>query len=230
MKTFTTGLLFLCVLFFRPQNASAQEGNLPVAEFDKGIARKHVQLLDVRTAGEYQSGHIRDAMQADWLDSAAFRQRVSALDKSKPVYTYCLSGGRSGQAMNWLRSQGYEVYNLDGGMKAWQAANMPVVATQTGKQTTFEAYKALIPKDKIVLVDFSAEWCPPCVKMIPTIDSLLASDGEKFTLVKVEAGSSPDLEKRIKINIYPTFIIYKHGKETWRSEGITRLERFKQQL
>lgn len=79
-------------------------------------------MLDVRTADEYQSGHLKDAFLADWMNQADFTKKVQSLDKSKPVYTYCLVGGRSGEAAKWLIKNGYTVYNLDGGIATWKKA------------------------------------------------------------------------------------------------------------
>ena len=88
-------LAICCLSFLTSCNSQAQSNNLSVAEFEKGIAQNNIQILDVRTPGEYQSGHLKNALLADWNNDAEFQQRVNALDKSKPVYTYCLSGGRS---------------------------------------------------------------------------------------------------------------------------------------
>ncbi|MEJ7829077.1 MAG: rhodanese-like domain-containing protein [Segetibacter sp.] len=49
----------------------------------------------MRKQAEYNSGHLRNTFLADWTRSKAFAERVKSLDKTKPVYTYCLSGGRS---------------------------------------------------------------------------------------------------------------------------------------
>jgi 3-mercaptopyruvate sulfurtransferase SseA len=52
---------------------------------------------------------------------------VANLDKSKTVYVYCLSGGRSSSAAGQLQEMGFKsVVNLSGGMLAWQSANLPV--------------------------------------------------------------------------------------------------------
>ncbi len=222
--------LVVSLAFLSFNHVAAQQTDLPVPEFEKAISEKDIQLLDVRTAGEFQTGHINNAMQADWLDSAQFQERVKALDKSKPVYTYCLSGGRSGQAMNWLRQNGYTAYNLAGGMKAWNNAGMPVAAMQAVKQMTMDEYVAQIPNDKTVLVDFSADWCPPCIKMAPVLDSLQASQDNNFALVKIDGGAQAVLGKQLNVNAFPTFIIYMQGMEVWRKEGMTEMKEFTQHL
>ena len=65
-----------------------------VDTFEKGLD-DGVQLLDVRTPEEYQQGHLENAMLANWKDNEEFVRRIEAMDKSEPVYIYCLSGGRS---------------------------------------------------------------------------------------------------------------------------------------
>ena len=146
-------------------NSEAQKTNLPVSDFEKGINEQKVQLLDVRTAGEYENGHLKNALQADWNNDEQFKQRVKSLDKNVPVYTYCLSGARSGAAVKWLNANGYKAYNLDGGLKSWNNAGKPIEQKTKGLQMTMTEYLELIPADKTVLVDFGAEWCPPCKKM-----------------------------------------------------------------
>jgi len=66
------------------------------------------QVIDVRTKGEYQQGHIKGSVNLP-LDS--LNQRLHKLDKNKVVIACCASGMRSGQAKGILKSNGFEVYN-----------------------------------------------------------------------------------------------------------------------
>ena len=115
-------LLFFAGVFTACNSLAQQSTNLSVNDLEKGIKQKNIQVLDVRTADEYQSGHLKDAFLADWMNQADFTKKVQSLDKSKPVYTYCLGGGRSGEAAKWLIKNGYTVYNLDGGIATWKKA------------------------------------------------------------------------------------------------------------
>src|SRR5688500_14395236 len=78
--------------------SNAQQNDLTVEVFEKAIENKEAQLLDVRTLSEYNSGHLKNALLADWTDSEIFQKRIQSLDKNKPVLVYCLSGGRSSAA------------------------------------------------------------------------------------------------------------------------------------
>lgn len=219
-------VVICCISLFAACNTNTQQTNLSVSDFEKGIAQTDIQLLDVRTPDEYQSGHLKNAMQADWNNETAFQERIKALDKTKPVYTYCLSGARSNEATDWLRQNGFTAYNLSGGIAAWKNADKPVDMAETKKQITIEEYMSQIPKDKTVLVDISAVWCPPCKKMEPIIDSLTKTNGTRFVLVKVDGGEQSDICKELKVDNFPTFIIYKQGKEVWRKEGLTEANEF----
>lgn len=219
-------LAICCLSFLTACNSQAQSTNLSVAQFEKGIAQNNIQILDVRTPGEYQSGHLKNALLADWNNDAEFQQRVNALDKSKPVYTYCLSGGRSSAASQYLKQNGFTTYNLSGGISAWKRENKSVEQATIVKQITLDEYLAQIPKDKTVLVNFSAVWCPPCKKMAPVIDSLVKTHNSQFVLVKVNGGEQTDICKALRVEGFPTFIIYKQGKEVWRKEGIVKLKEF----
>ncbi|MBI5405714.1 rhodanese-like domain-containing protein [Candidatus Kaiserbacteria bacterium] len=70
------------------------------------------QLLDVRRADEWQSGHAEHAIHIpvdDLLQGA-----IGPLMPSKKIYVYCLSGGRAGRAATYLQSQGFQAENADG--------------------------------------------------------------------------------------------------------------------
>ena len=71
-------------------------------------------IIDVRTKGEYQGGHLKDSLNIP-LDSLT--KNVSKLDKSKPIITCCASGMRSASAKSILKSNGFtEVHNGGGWM------------------------------------------------------------------------------------------------------------------
>jgi thioredoxin len=191
-------------------------------EFEKEITTKeNVQVLDVRTPGEYFSGHIKNALQADWNDKKEFDRRIQFIDKSKPVYVYCLGGSRSAAAAEKMRKMGYQnVFELKGGTNAWRAVNKPLEGSSDKKQMSMEEFNAGINGSKTVLVDFGAAWCPPCKMMEPVLASLVANNKEKFSLVKVDGGKDQDLLKLYNVTALPVFIIFKDGKQVWRKDGI----------
>jgi rhodanese-related sulfurtransferase len=86
--------------------------------------KKNLQLIDVRTAGEYAEGHLA---KAKLIPLQELEQRLAEIDKSKPVLLYCRSGHRSGNALKILQGKGFtDAKHIEGGIGAWQAAGLPV--------------------------------------------------------------------------------------------------------
>jgi len=93
--------------------------NVEAEEFKSLFESGNGTLLDVRTIGEVENGAIEGAVNIDF-NGPSFKDELTKLDKSKPVYVYCASGGRSGKAMNMMKDMGFsEVYNLIGGYGNW---------------------------------------------------------------------------------------------------------------
>lgn len=218
----------LQIIVFTACNSNAQTQTISIDEFEKGITKTEIQLLDVRTSEEYNSGHLTNALQANWNNESEFTERIKALDKTKPIYIYCLSGGRSNNAMQWLFKNGFTtVYNMKGGINAWKQADKKIQGAVAVKQITIQDFLNSIPKDKTVLVDIGAEWCPPCKKMKPIIDTL---ETEKQTIIKIDGGTQTQLCKELIIDAFPVFIVYKNGKEVSRKQGLISLNDLKQML
>jgi rhodanese-related sulfurtransferase len=223
-------MYFLAAGMMMACSSNGQKTNISVEDFEKNINSGKAQLLDVRTAEEYENGHLKNSLQANWNDEEQFMQRVKALDKNIPVYTYCLSGARSGAAVKWLNKNGYTAYNMEGGIKSWNNAGKPIEQNVAVEQITMAAYLQQIPADKTVLVDFGAKWCPPCKKMDVVLKELQQTHGEKFLLVKIDGGTQTSLVKEMNIEEFPTFIIYKNGKPVWQKQGLLEKEEFIRQL
>lgn len=84
-------------------------------------------ILDVRTRQEYDGGHIENAEQLN-VESGTFRTDVALLDMSKTYLVYCRTARRSGNATDIMEELGFaNLYDLQGGTTAWQAASLPVV-------------------------------------------------------------------------------------------------------
>ena len=90
------------------------------------INQQDAVIVDVREDNEYTGGHIINSIH---VPLGYLNERLKELDKykSKPVIVGCKTGQRSGQACVTLKKAGFEqVYNLSGGVSAWQADNLPL--------------------------------------------------------------------------------------------------------
>ncbi|MFM7720352.1 MAG: rhodanese-like domain-containing protein [Sediminibacterium sp.] len=207
-------------------NKSSIELTISTTAFNSAIKQPGAQILDVRTAGEYQSGHIANALQANWLDPKEFKNRTQYLDKSKIIYIYCQSGGRSASAQAALMEAGFKVVNLEGGMSNWRMQQMPVEGAGNAVQMRVVDFEKLLQSNQYVLVDIGAVWCPPCRKMQPVMDALKQTPPKPFYFLAVDGGQDMDVMKLVKADDLPTFIFYKNGVEVWRKVGVAPKDDF----
>jgi rhodanese-related sulfurtransferase len=86
-----------------------------------------IQLIDIRTPQEFQSGHLENAVNINYFD-ADFLTKINQLDKSKEVYIYCRSGNRSNSAIRKLENSGFpKIYDLKGGILNWNKNKLKTV-------------------------------------------------------------------------------------------------------
>jgi rhodanese-related sulfurtransferase len=210
--------------------SQSKNNTISVDAFEQGILQNNIQLLDVRTAGEYKTGYLKNALQANYNNSKEFADRVQHLDKNRPVYIYCLSGVRSENAMQTLKELGFvNVYHLKGGINAWKQKNKPIEGYTSNAQMTEEEYQQKTNTNGLVLVDFGANWCPPCIRMKPIITDVLKAMPQ-VTLVNIDGGNDLKLMEKYQVEALPVFIIYKNGKQIWRKQGIVSADELTKQL
>ncbi len=97
-------------------------------EFAEVTTQKDVRLIDVRTPEEYAEGHLAGAENID-VKAADFAERIK--DIGGAVAVYCRGGKRSLTAAKQLAANGCTVYNLDGGILAWQKVGKPTTTVET---------------------------------------------------------------------------------------------------
>lgn len=119
-------LLLLLLNCLASPAAAGIARDLSVAEA-KDLLQKdsRVILLDVRTPGEFMQVRLEGAR---LIPIDQLLRRVGELPKDRPILVYCTVGARSSQVLRYLAGQGYpEVYNLYGGISAWQLRGLPVL-------------------------------------------------------------------------------------------------------
>jgi len=171
-------------------------------------------IIDVRTPAETNSGMIDHAFNVDF-NAADFKEKIGHLDKSMPCFLYCASGRRSKEACAYMSSQGFKkVYNLKGGMLAWNNAGLPVSNASTSTvAVSEESYQKLIKSDDVVLVDFYAPWCGPCKQMEPLLNEMISTYKGKATIVRINIDESKELVRTLRIDEIPFFKYYVNGEE-----------------
>lgn len=176
------------------------------------------QLLDVRTAEEYNGQHIEGAQNLDW-NAANFEAQVQKLDPTKPVFVYCLSGGRSKKAAGKLAELGFKkIIELNGGILKWNAAGYAEPSAKIVGMCSQE-YEELVKANPKILVNFYAEWCAPCKKMAPYMLQIQKELAGKITVVRLNADEHKTLINQLKIDELPALFYYDNQKEVWKHSG-----------
>lgn len=114
-------LLILGIIMFNIFNKSNTETgstmniDISIEEFKEKRAETEGVLIDVRTQGEYDEGHLAETDHQYDLTNGEFQSQLENLDKEETYYLYCRTGNRSGQAARIMKNAGFKnVYNIGG--------------------------------------------------------------------------------------------------------------------
>ena len=118
---FALSLLIALTVSCVNKKADSSDIKLVTADEMKQIIElEDVQVVDVRTASEFEAIRVKSAQNIDF-NSPTFDKDIQKLDKSKPVVLYCKGGGRSAKCAKKLKDAGFEkIYDLEGGLSKWE--------------------------------------------------------------------------------------------------------------
>lgn len=177
-------------------------------------------IIDVRTAEEFATGHITDAKNIN-VNDKNFAASVAVLDKTKPIYVYCKGGLRSADATTKLQELGFtQVYDLKGGIMAWTNNEFPLNASVISTDNyTINQFDSLIKNNQKVLIDFYADWCLPCKKMEPGLRKLEKDYQGKIVVIRINVEEAKALSKKLNLEELPVLTTYYKGQKLKRVTG-----------
>lgn len=215
------------LLFFTIIGLTSIGQNLSAVDYQKKLAElPNAPVVDVRTPDEFNQSRLKNAVNINIADQS-FPNHISKLDKSKPVFVYCLTGSRSSYASRYMLSQGFKVvYDLTGGIMRWRSSGLPEITGKTlaNAEMTQTQFNDILNSDKLVLVDFYADWCAPCKKMAPSLVEIQKEMGAKVEIVKINADQNKSLVKSLNVSALPTLMLYKNKKLIWTNSGFLTKE------
>ncbi len=228
-KTIFLGLLSVCLFI----GFSSFGQNLSATDFQKKMnVQPNAQIVDVRTPNEFNQNHLKNAMNVNINDNN-FSNLINKLDKNKPVFVYCLSGSRSAYAIKIMRTQGFKVlYDLSGGMMQWRAAGLPETTDKTtaNAEMSQAQFNKLLNTNKIVLVDFFAEWCKPCKVQTPILKEIAGEMKDNVEVIMIDADKNKKIASIYQIKTIPTIMLFKNSKMIYSKQGAHTKSQLKQLL
>lgn len=213
---------FVIVVFPVMSYGQTSGGKLtPEAFYVQIKNNREATVIDVRTPEEFSNGYIANAVNIDYNSNDFFR-KLDKLDKSRTYYLYCLSGGRSNSAINYMISHGFtSVFELKGGILKWKYPLMqPASSVRKEPGMSVEDYNKLAKNDNVVLIDFYAPWCQPCKKMAPMFEDISTEYSGKVKVIKINIDANTELIKTLGIEEIPVIKIFRNGKEVWNHTGL----------
>ena len=84
-------------------------------------------------------------------------------------------------------------------------------------EATFD--EEVLRSEKPVLVDFWAQWCPPCHQIAPVLAQIGAERNEQLTVVKLNSDENPSISARYRVMALPTLILFHRGEMIWSVVG-----------
>jgi len=85
-------------------------------------------------------------------------------------------------------------------------------------------------KEKVVVIDFYADWCMPCLMMAPVIEDIARKFKGKIKFGKVNIEDNQELAQKFRIVSLPTFMLFKDGKQADQFVGSRSIEDFEEKL
>lgn len=127
-------ILLLCSPYSQGQRLSDSGRNPAVILLTPGQARellnsraRDLVILDIRTPGEFATGHIKGAINMDYR-SGTFAREIGKLDRSKTYFVYCRTGRRTAGAIDIMTGLGFSrIVQVAGDIEGWKAAGLPLV-------------------------------------------------------------------------------------------------------
>lgn len=202
--------LLLVVSFLTACN-SVGSGFISAVDLKDKISSSRIQLVDLRSQAEFDSGHIEGAYHYDFsvLGIDEFKNQFY---KDLPLYLY---SGADSQALKFvaqLKTLGYEnVTVLDGGVEAWKKSGFTLKEKIIFPSDTIEFDSAILG-NKLVMADFNAEWCGPCKLLEPLVLKIREEMRYDVIVYSIDTDKKPEIANRYVDNSIPLLVFFKNGE------------------
>ena len=181
---------------------------------------QRIVILDVRTLAEYKSGHIDGSKLIPLLE---LEERINAIDGNSAVIVYCRSGVKSEKDSKILLDHGFDkVYNIRGGLNAWQDAGFPVVSNSATNHicptndSLSSKIDGTLSSSKSLFLFLYVDACRFCQQQIPIVDELEQEYAKNMTFLRVNCEEHPEVARIYGVQGYPAMFLIPGKGDNWR--------------
>lgn len=105
------------------------------------------------------------------------------------------------------------------------------ISSEEIKSISVKEYKKIIDENqKLILVYFHADWCVPCKKLIPVINTIQEENQLVLNVIKLNVQDNQLISEYFEINTLPLFMLYKNGKIVWTKNYLQTKQEISHQI
>ncbi|HEC81338.1 MAG TPA: hypothetical protein ENI42_02780, partial [Thermoplasmatales archaeon] len=169
---------------------------------------QNILLLDVRSEGEYYSGHIHGAISTPLALLSKNPDSLPDVDKNITVIVYSRSGYLGQQACEIIVNESFEhVYNLEGGLLEWIEKGFPVTKPRYPDPVHNAVYEKLKNGTPVFLFFYHADYHEYCIDQKTLIDELRVNYEKNISFIYVDGKNNSTVIQNFDVRVYPTMYI-----------------------
>jgi thioredoxin len=211
--------------------------HLSLQEFEKMTAKtKQPQIIDLRPISEFNLQHLPNAIH---VTAAGYNETLKGLDTAKAIFIYATSNVSLSAGIEQLKIAGFsKIYGTFKDVTSIASEDMGTnVATIASTSNTARAlaldsmqvksngfslddYNKMIRKEKFLLIDFYADWCMPCQKMVPIIEEITKELKGKLLVKRLNVDNCKEVVSAMPVFPIPMLYLYKNGNLLWKNQGL----------
>ncbi|HDD56962.1 MAG TPA: hypothetical protein ENF43_00385, partial [Thermoplasmatales archaeon] len=167
-----------------------------------------ILLLDVRSKGEYYSGHIQRAISLPLSELSESADQLKDVDRNTTIIVYSRGGYLGEKACEILANISFEhIYNIKGGLLEWIEQGLPVTQPRYPDPIHNKVYNSLMNNTPVLILFYHTKYYDHCIKQIKIVDKLKQKYGQNITFIYVNGENNDTLVKRFDVRVYPTIYV-----------------------